>query len=611
MSSANDLFAASLNPGAFSAKSVDLATPTLLEASLESRWGRRDYLVQAHRQWKDRVRQVTEVANGNWWSVWPDLTAEPLAPTVANVIELGLGHIGAIGGSVVPSVKIPVPHKNKGPDGQRGASKRERRVRELREQSNITTILSQLWQDYAGTGSAIIGVWTDFHEKDTAKRNPYYVRYDPRHTYPIKDSQGNITELLVARRRSLLEIELEFPQLKGRFDKTADVEEWFWYTPDEFLHVLADVSKSGRGKQRGYVVTRAENKLKRVPAVEIVRPSFDGERRGQFDQTIHILRTMHHLMALTIERTEEEVYRPIAAYEVEGIEKFGPGAIMTMRSPESKIEMLSPQNMFDVKDLIARLEINARTAGIYPPQLSGDPGASIVSARGIAASMGALDARLALMHRQFEWGLAKADGMALQFDEVYCPGEKTIYGDARDRKNPESFNPESDIAGAYEVVVSYGIGAGSDPSNKEVRLQMNLQSRLISRKRAREELEFIEDAEEMESELAREMALDAVVGGVLAMAGQGNPVPAIELLKNLRDNRLTLDEVLEKLLAVSQPAAPAAGAPAGGDPFAAISAADSLARGGGPNAEGMAGFGLPSLPAIMSPGAPTQAGPTL
>jgi len=566
---------------------------------------RRDWLVQAHRSWKDRVRVITTVANGDWWVAWPDLTTEPLAPTVANVIELGLGHIGSIGGSVVPSVRVPVPHKQKGPDGQRGASKRERRIRELREMSNYSQLLAAAWTDYAGTGSAILGVWTDFAEPNTAKRNPYYMRFDPRFTYPVKDSQGNITELLVARRRSITEIELEFPEIKGRFNKESDVEEWFWYSSKEFLHILADVSKKGHDMSSGYVITRKENKMGRVPAVEIMRPSFDGERRGQFDQTVHILRTMHHLMALTIERTEEEVYRPIAAYEVEGVENFGPGAVMTMRSPESRIELLSAQNMFDVKDLIGRLEVNARTAGIYPPQLSGDPGASIVSARGIAASMGALDARLALMHRQFEWGVAKLDGMALQLDEVYCPGDKTIYGDAKDRKNPENFNPETDIAGAYEVVVSYGIGAGSDPGNKEIRLQMHLQSRLISRKRAREELDFLEDAEDEELELARELALDAVVAGVLAQAQNGDPTPAIQLLKALRDSKMTLDEVLEKMLAVAPAPPQPGGAPGagGGDPFAALEAADSMARGGGPNAEGMAGFGLPSLPGIMQPNA--------
>src|SRR5690606_4662554 len=153
--------------------------------------------------------------------------------------------------------------------------------------------------------------------------------------------------------------------------------------------------------------------------------------------------------------------------------------------------------------------------------------------RAIAASMGALDASLALTHRQFEWGLAEADSLALQFDEVYCDGPKTIYGDARDRKKPESFTPSRDIAGHYEVTVSYGLGAGSDPMNREVRLSMHLRDRLISRKRARDEMDFLEDPEQEEIEATKEAMLDAIITGLLAQAQAGDPELAAMFFKEL------------------------------------------------------------------------------
>ncbi len=597
-----------LNPGA-----VDQSFPTVAGTPMQSLWSRRDFLVEAHRGWHERVNQVVQIANGEWYRVWPDLTREPLAPTVANIVELGITHIGTIGGSTVPSVKIPVPHVDKGPEGERGASKRERRVRELREQSNYPVLLANSWQDYAGSGSAIMGVWVNFEEEDTAKRNPYYMRFDPRHTFPVKDQRGNITELLVARRRVIYDLEREYPQLKGKFSKDADVEEWFWYTPDRFRHILADISKDGRAKNSAFVITNEENKLGRIPAVEIARPTFDGERRGQFDQVIHILRTMHHLMALTIERTEEEVYPAVGGYEVEGLEKFGPGAVMQYRSSDSKIDILSPKNMFDVKDLIARLEENARSQALYPQQLSGEPGASIVSARGIGASQGALNSALALIHRQFEWGLAVLDGLALHMDEIYCEGKKTIYGDARDRKNPESFVPSRDIAGDYEVVVSYGLGAGSDPANREIRMQMHLSTGLVSRARAREELDFLEDPEEQEIQRAKESTMDALLQGLLAMAQQGQPGPALTFLKILRDPSTSLEEKLEELMEAmsqQQPGAAPPGGPAGpGGPqgLEVPAAAESLARGGVPgNAEGLSGMALPGLPSILGPDSPRQ-----
>lgn len=585
----------------------------------KSYFARRDFLVDAYRDWHDRVEKVTMITNGEWWRVWPDLTREPTAPSVANIIELAIAHAGAVGGAVVPSVSVPVPYATKGPEGERGARKRERRIRELREKSNMPNLLSLLWQDYAGAGACAVGVWADFSEKDPAKRNPRYIRFDPRHYFPVKDSNGRITELLVARKRSIYDLQREYPSLpQDALTSDDEVEEWFWYTKDEFLHAVVDMPTNEPKKRNMVVLGRVKNDLGRVPVVEIQRPSFDGERRGEFDQTIHILRTMHQLMYLTVERTAEEVYPTIAGFDVDKLETFGPGATMQYRSAEGKVDVFQPQQHFDVKDLIARLEENARTAARYPQQLSGEPGASIASGRAISQSMGALDASLALIHRQFEWGLAIADGMALQFDEIFCDGEKTIYGDARDRKNPETFVPSRDIDGHYEVNVSYGLGAGSDPANRELRLQMFLNSRLVSRKRAREELDFLEDPEEQEVEMAKEMMLDATIAGLIQKSQTGESTLSVEFLKMLNDPKTTLEEKVEKLLEklkaeeeqrqqqMQGGGLPPAEGPggAGGVPpgLQPAVAAESLARGGIPgNAEG-----LPPLPSVLGPSAPRQ-----
>ncbi len=574
-----------------------------------SRFARRDFLVDAHREWKARVNLVTQIANGEWYRAWPDLTREPTAPSVANVIEMGISHMGAVGGAVVPSIKVPVPFTAKGGDGKRGAEKRERRVRELREKSNFPHLLSLLWQDYAGAGACMLAVWANFEERDPAKRNPYYMRIDPRHYYPVKDSHGNVTELLVARKRHIVDVAREYPGLVDPSDFAAPdktVEEWFWYNKEEVLHAFADYpSKNPSAKRTIKIIHQAENTLGLVPAVEIVRPTFDGDRRGQFDQVIHILRVMHQLMVLTVERSEEEVYPTVAGYDAKGLENFGAGGTIEYRSADGRVDVFSPRTMFDVKDLIARLEDNARQQARYPQQLTGEPGASIASARAVKASQGALDAALAIAHRQFEWGLSKADSFALMVDEQWCPGEKTIYGDSRDRKNPEGFDPERDIAGNYEVVVSYGLGVGADPANREVRLQMHLANGLISRQLARQELDFLEDDAWEENRIIREQAIDALTAGVLQAAAQGDKADAMNLIELLANRNLTLDEVMIELIkkkqAQEQAAPPGDMGMGGGDPFAAATGAESIARGGTPEPPG-----LPGLPGILGPSAPRQ-----
>ena len=511
-------------------------------------WDRRNQLIETHSEHKARVKEITSIVNGEWHMLWANLTATAEAPSVANIIEMGIHHWSAIGGAVIPSVRIPVPVNADLKGGERAARKRERRVKELWSGSNINELMAQWWGDYAGAGAAYCGVWADFSE-DPAKRNPYLQRLDPRYCYPIKDTKGNIIELLVAKRVSTDVILKQYPVARGVLDpRVTEVEEWFWFFPDKYIHMIADASKTGMQKRTGIILTEEENKLGKVPVVEVTVPSFDGQPRGIFDQTRHILRTMHRLMTLTITSSEEEVYPPVFEYDVMNPDDFGPGAVIHGRSPESRMERMQSRSHFDAKDLIGRLANEARAQASFPGQLSGEPGASIVSAAGINASMGQIDARLALAHKQFETFLEKGTEILLAFDEKYCDGEKTIHGDAADKKKPEIFIPSRDISGHYENNVRYGIGAGTDPSQREMRLAMNLNQNLISRETARDEMDFLEDPSREEVRIVRQRVTDSLMEGIYQQAAQGNVGIAAELLSNMQNENVDLNEVVNKLL---------------------------------------------------------------
>ena len=566
---------------------------------------RRDWLVQKHQDHKDRVRAVTNVAIGDWYVEWPDLSRTPEAPTVANQIELGINHWSAIGGAILPSVHVPVNKTKDRRKEKSAARKRERRVQEVWEASNITETAALLWGDYAGAGSAVAGVWMNFEESDPAERNPFVLRYDPRHTYILKDNVGNITEMLVARKISKAELGAMYPEYIGMFGESDDemVEEWFWYTPDRVRYAVVDVSREGKVGSRQVMIVDEEWGLGFVPAWEAVRPSFDGQRRGVFDQSLHILRTMHRLMLMTIMSSEEHAFPAIGTFDAVNPEDFGPGAVIQFRSAEGKIDRLGPTSHFDVKDTIARLGEEAAKQSVYPQQLSGEPGASIVSSRGIKASMGALDARLAVAHKQFEILFGKVSGFILAMDEKFADAEKTILGDMTDTSDAETYLPKSDVAGSWTVLCTYGIGAGSDPANIEVRLNMNLANGLISTETARRQLPFLKDPDAEKVLILREAMEMGVIQGIMAMAQGGDPTLAakgLALLQNddVKDIGEVLQELTDALLAPPEPA-PAAG---GGDPaLAAVQGAESLARGGVPGSAEQAppGLGMPPLAGIL------------
>lgn len=582
-------------------ESVDSAS--FAYANISSLRDRRDWLINKWQGHKKRAETATNVARGDWWVEWPDLSQTPEAPSIANMVEMGINHWSAIGGAVLPSIRVPMDKTADRRKEKASARKRERRVKELWEASNVSELGALLWGDYAGTGQAVAGAWVNFEETDVAKRNPFMLRYDPRHTYLLKDNLGNVTELLVARKIDAAELKAMYPAWSGHFSKSDQdsVEEWFWYTNDRVLYALVDVSDDGRKTNRNVVIVDEDWDLGFVPAWETVRPTFDGERRGVFDQTIHILRTMHRLMLMTIMSSEEHAFPAIASYDAVNPEDYGPGAIIQLRSSEGRVDRLGPTAHFDVKDTIARLSEEASQQSAFPRQLTGDPGASIVSARGINASMGALDARLALAHKQFEVLFGKVSGYLLAMDEKFCDGEKTIVGDYRDLARSEEYRPSEDVNGAWTVLCTYGLGAGSDPSNIEVRLSMHLANGLISRTTARQQLPFLEDPDGEPVYQLREAMQDAIVQGVLARSAQGDPSLAAAALKLMRKDDTDYDELMDQLVEAMAPPEPD---PAqGGGAMEAIQGAESLARGGIPgNAEqapSPSGLGLPPLGGIL------------
>lgn len=579
-------------------KPLDSFAATGARVDLGNRMNRRDLLIERFQDTHARVSTVTNIATGEWYVEWPDLTVTPEAPTVANIVEVGIAHWSSLFGSVLPTFRSPVNASQDRSQAKRGARKRERRVRQLWKMSNINELAALWGADYAGAGYAIGMAWTDFGEPNPAKRDPYLMRIDPRHAFLRKDNLGNITELLVARkisRQDLIHMWKETnPDYLSEFDKMAEeeVEEWFWIDKDTFFHAIVDTSKKGREANRHVVLAEVENKLGFVPAWEAIRPSFDGQRRGVFDQTIHILRTMHRLMVMTIHSTEEHAYPATLGFDVANAGDFGPGAHIELLSPEGQFDRLQPSQHFDVKDLISRLGEEGRTQGALPQQLFGEPGASIVSARGINAAMGALDARLALAHKQFEKLFGKLSGYLLAIDEIYCPGNKTIVGDTEDEK-AEAYSPKRDVNGAWMIECTYGLGAGSDPANTEMRLHMHLGGGLISRETARHELTFLDDPDGEPLKQFREQMIDAMSAGILQRAAElGDPTVAAEALKLLNSDDVSFEEVIEKLVEfIGNPPQQE-----GGGALPAVQGMESLSRGGVPGSAAQAP--APQLPPL-------------
>ena len=67
-----------------------------------SLYQRRDLLIETHSAWKERISEITSIVNGDWHMIWSNLTSTTEAPSVANIIELGIHHWSSLGGAVLP-----------------------------------------------------------------------------------------------------------------------------------------------------------------------------------------------------------------------------------------------------------------------------------------------------------------------------------------------------------------------------------------------------------------------------------------------------------------------------------------------------------------------------
>ena len=89
--------------------SVDKQFTKVVKKPEKSLYDRRDTLIETHREWKSRVNEITSIVNGDWQMIWSNLTSTAEAPSVANIIEMGIHHWSSIGGAILPSVRVPVP----------------------------------------------------------------------------------------------------------------------------------------------------------------------------------------------------------------------------------------------------------------------------------------------------------------------------------------------------------------------------------------------------------------------------------------------------------------------------------------------------------------------
>jgi len=339
---------------------------------------------------------------------------------------------------------------------------------------------------------------------------------------------------------------------------------------------------------------RVENKFGRCPVFVAETPKFDDENRGAYDDVIWLQIARAVFAQMGMRAAKKAVNSPLVVpSDVVNI-PFGPDRVIRTNNGEKihyPIADMPPAAWQQGQILNEDITVGSR----FPEGATGKSPGSIVTGRGMEELMGTIDSKVRTYQLILGDALRRAMGAAFEMDEKFWPNKRRfIRVQVNGQQFEETYVPSRDIAGVYQVDVTYGMAAGMDPNRALVFLLQARGDKLISRDFALRQLPFdvnvdqvMEqiDTEEMTDALKQMLAQTAMA--VPAMAAQGmDPTDTLTKLAKVMKSRESGKPLHEAILEAFAPPTPPEGSqePPQGPP----------------------GMGGPPAPPGASPGPPGQ-----
>lgn len=309
---------------------------------------------------------------------------------------------------------------------------------------------------------------------------------------------------------------------------------------------------------------RLENKFGRCPVFVAEAPKFDDENRGAYDDVIWIQIARSVFAQMGMRAAKKAVNAPLVVpSDVVNI-PFGPDRVIRSNNgrdihfPDLNI---SPAAWQQGQLLNEDITVGAR----FPEGATGKSPGSIVTGRGMEELMGTIDSKVRTYQLILGDCLRRAIGAAFEMDEKFWPNkQRFIRVQVNGQQFEETYVPSRDIAGVYQVDVTYGMAAGMDPNRALVFLLQARGDKLISRDFALRQLPFDVNVDQVMEQIDTEELTDALkqmlaqtAMSVPAMAAQGaDPTDTITKLAKVmteRERGVPLHEAVLKAFAPPTP----------------------------------------------------------
>lgn len=533
-----------------------------------------------------RTGKIDNVMPGTMPDIWPK-------PIVANAIDIACRQMAE---NLAPLPAINCANGVVSSERQRKrVAKRTKIAHSYVDSSNLPSKMTQGCDWYLSYGSMPFVVEPDFEAG-----MPRIRIENPMKTYPQFDLAGKVISFTKVWREEAWRLADKFPMhaqtiLGRQWGPTSEVQ------PDTLMECVKYCDKNSYvlylPERNNLVLMDTPNPFGKVPVAIALKPSYDDQDRGQFDDIIYPYLARARMALLGLQGTQRNVRAPLAIpTDIQRV-PFGDDAILRTNNPD-KIRRITTDLPVHAFQQEAVLQEEIRSGTRTPAAATGDVSASIITGKGVEALQGGYDTQIATGQRQLGHALEEALALCFEMDEQYWPDrEKSIQGMVSGTPFNEKYVPRKDIDGDYTVNVSYGFAAGMNPNQALIFLLQLRGDQDISRDFLQRQLPMDIDVNAMQAQIDNEQVTDALKQGVFAMlasagimAQQGmDPTQVLAKAATIIDQREKGIPMHEAILKAFQP-----------EPARTPAAMAAGAQGGAPEGGGAEGGG--GVPFGMNPG---------
>ena len=500
-----------------------------------------------------RMRDVLSVRQGDLSKVYPSMFSEDYPkPLVANFIDVAARDLAE---AMAPLPSFNCSAANMVSDAARKAA--DTRTRIANFYASLSELQLQMYEgaDWYNTYGMMVGLV----EMDYDSNNPRIRLLNPWGVYPEMDRFGRTISLTQVINIDSESLAAQYPEFADQILAKNNYQQGSPYVSMIRYHD-ADQDLIFLPERKNLTLARTPNPIGKCLAKVAIRPSLDGQARGQFDDVLSVQLARARFAILQIQAAEKSIQAPIAIPQDVQELALGPDSIMRSAQPQNirRVSLDLPPGLFAESGALEReLRLGAR----YPESRSGNVNASVITGRGVQELQAGFDTQIKSAQAQFARMFSDLLGLCFEVDEKLFPNtQKVIKGSEDGTPYVLKYTPSRDIKGEYGVDVRYGIMSGMDPSRAIIALLQMRSDKLVSRDYVRREIpmdlnvsqeEQRVDIEEMRDALRVSVAQYAQAIPALAAQGQdpSEIVSRIAAVIQGRQKGLSLESVVEKAFA--------------------------------------------------------------